>query len=118
MSKTEPQARAVNLSASPRRVLALLPSVWLWLCLIGVFAAVTLFLAHQYRFVFDSDDAIRSVLARLAIDEGRLLPRHWIYANGDLWIISAYLFSVILYPLLGLGYFANVLAAWLGWIFL
>lgn len=95
----------------------LLPA-WLWLCLLGVFTLITLMLAHQYRFAFDSDDAIRSVLARLAMDEGTLLPRHWIYANGDLWIISAYIFSVILYPWLGMGYPANVLASWLAWIFL
>lgn len=93
-------------------------SALLWLCLIGVIVLVTLVLVHQHRFAFDSDDALRSVLARLAVDEGTLLPPHWIYANGDLWIISAYVFSVLLYPAFGVGYLPNVLASWLAWIFL
>lgn len=91
---------------------------FLWLCAGTAFVLVTVALFHQYRFEFDSDAASRSVLARLAMHEGKLVPHHWVYGNGDLWILNAYIFSILLYPWFGMSFFSNVAAAWLTYLFL
>lgn len=93
-------------------------NLYLWLCLIGTFFYVSLALFNQYQFTFHSDAAIKTVLARLAVYDGRLLPNNWVFANGDLFLASPYIFSIIIYPWLGVSYFSNALASWLAYVYL
>lgn len=90
----------------------------LWLCLAAAFFCVSLELFQHYKFSFHSDAAIKSVLARLAVYDGRLLPHNWVFANGDLFLASPFIFSIIIFPWLGISYFANVLASWLAYLYL
>ena len=87
-------------------------------CLIATLFYITGTLFGSYAYAFHSDDAVKTVLARLSIDDGKLVSHEWVYANGDFFIISPYIFSVILYPWLGISYFANAMASWLAYIFL
>lgn len=93
-------------------------TLFLWSCLAVAFFCVSADLFQHYKFTFHSDAAIKSVLARLAVYDGRLLPHNWIFANGDLFLASPYIFSIIIYPWLGISYFANVLASWLAYVYL
>jgi hypothetical protein len=89
---------------------------WLSLGAAFLFASLTLF--GKYRFSFHSDGAIKTVLARLAFDEGRLIPHNWIYANGDLLFVGPQTFSIISFPWLGLGYLSNALSDWIAYLYL
>jgi hypothetical protein len=87
-------------------------------CLLGVVVLVGGYLFNEFRFWFQSDDATRTVLADLAVAEGRFLPRDWVYANGDLPILSAYTVGVLLWPVVHGSLFANTLAAFISYLFL
>lgn len=89
-----------------------------WLCLGAAFLFVSLTLFGKYRFSFHSDGAIKTVLARLAFDEGRLIPHNWIYANGDLLFVGPQAFSIISFPWLGLSYFSNAFSDWIAYLYL
>ncbi|MEO9228662.1 MAG: hypothetical protein ABI216_06915 [Devosia sp.] len=92
--------------------------LYLWSCLAGAFFCVSFALFHQYQFTFHSDAAIKTVLARLSVHDGRLLPSNWVFANGDLFLASPYIFSIIIYPWLGISYLANAMASWLAYLYL
>lgn len=77
---------------------------------------VTAFLFGNYRDAFHSDAALKSVLADAAVREHALFPHAWTYANGDLLTTTPYAISRVLVPFLGVGFQANVLATWLGYI--
>ena len=96
----------------------MLPDWFYWSCLIAVVALTTYVIFHTYRFSLNSDGAVEDLLARLAIEEGRLVPLNWFYANGDLWILGPRLFLVIAYPWLGLGYPLHAVATWITYIYL
>jgi hypothetical protein len=89
-----------------------------WLCLGVSFVLVSSVLFNEYRFSFHSDGGIKTVLARLAFDEGRVIPRQWIYANGDLFLVGPQVFSILLFPWFGVSYFSNASADWLSYAFL
>ncbi|MGH7745194.1 MAG: hypothetical protein ACREQ5_10405, partial [Candidatus Dormibacteria bacterium] len=86
--------------------------------LIVTFVYSSAFLFEGYRFLFHSDDAVKSVLANEAFREGRFVPRYWTYANGDLLFLTPYFFIILLHPFLGLGYLANEVSCWLGFVYL
>lgn len=93
--------------------------LWLaWICLAATFALASYVIFHEYRFSLNSDGAVADILAKLANEEGRLVPHNWTYANGDLWILGPRLFLVILYPWLGLSYFLHAAATWLSYVYL
>lgn len=95
-----------------------LPGWFYWSCLVVAVALASYVIFHAYRFSLSSDGAVEDLLARLAIQEGRLVPHNWIYANGDLWILGPRLFLIIAYPLLGLGYLLHAVATWITYIYL
>lgn len=73
--------------------------------LLIIAAIVTInIIVNEYRFSIDSDSAVPAVIARLAMLSGDFIPHTWIFANGDLWIISSRIFLTIFYPILGLTY--------------
>ncbi|MFI5071360.1 MAG: hypothetical protein ACHP8A_10775 [Terriglobales bacterium] len=90
----------------------------LWLCLGAAFLYASFTLFGKYRFSFHSDGAIKSVLTRLAFDEGRLIPHNWVYANGDLLFVGPQAFSTIIFPWLGLDYLSNAISDWLAYLYL
>jgi len=90
----------------------------LWLCLGMAFLYVSHVLFNEYRFSFHSDGAIKTVLARLALDEGRLIPHNWIYANGDLLFVGPQVFSIIIFPWFGVSYLSNAISDWLTYLYL
>lgn len=92
--------------------------ILLFLLLLTTFSYVTICIFGSYEFAFHSDDAIKTVLARLALNGGSLVSHKWVYANGDLFLASPYIFSVIIFPFLGISYFSNALASWLAYLFL
>lgn len=92
-----------------------------WLALLCLLAAVTLasyVIFHSYRFSLNTDGAVEDILAKLAIEEGRLVPHNWTYANGDLWILGPRLFLIIVFPRLGLSYLLHASAIWLAYLYL
>lgn len=66
--------------------------------------------------VIHSDSSIKSILASMALDQGRLLPIGWTFANGDLLTMTPYLFSLPLTWLFGMGLASNAWATWLGYL--
>lgn len=90
----------------------------LWLCLVIAFICGTYILFQEYRFAFNSDGAIETVLARLTFYEGRLIPHDWIYANGDLFLVSPKIFQIIIFPWLGISFLSNAAAVWIGYLYL
>jgi len=88
------------------------------LCLAVAVVWVTYALFGDYRYTFHSDGALKTILARQAWIEGRIIPREWVYANGDLFFVGPQIFAELLYPFTGMGYFNNALADWLSYAFL
>lgn len=81
-----------------------------------VLLSISATLHNQYRYAFHSDDAIKTVLSRLALFDGSLVPKNWVYANGDTFLLSPYIFSVLIYPILGISYLSNAVASWLAYL--
>lgn len=90
----------------------------LWLCLIAAIVYVSTTLFGSYRHVFHSDGALKSVLAEHGALEGRMIPRQWVYANGDLLFLGPLIFSIILRPFIGINYFGNAAAGWACYLYL
>lgn len=88
-------------------------SLLLWLVLACTVIVVSSILFDEYRAIFHSDGAIKSVLAQMAWDEGRFVPRQWVYANGDLMFVGPQFFAILLQPLTGINYESNATADWL-----
>lgn len=89
-----------------------------WVLLVATVAYVTLFLFVDYRGLLHSDAALKSVLADVALHEGRGLPHGWTFANGDLLTLTPYVLLLALTPLMGLGYPSNAAASWLCYLLL
>lgn len=81
-----------------------------------VLLCVSATLLEQYRYAFHSDDAIKTVLSRLALFDGSLVPKNWVYANGDTFLLSPYIFSIFIYPIFGISYLSNAVASWLAYL--
>jgi hypothetical protein len=85
-------------------------------CVLAIVIMVSMTLFDDYRYTFHSDGALKTILARQAWAEGRIVPREWVYANGDLFFIGPQVFSELLYPATGLTYLNNALADWFAYI--
>lgn len=85
-------------------------------CVLAAVALVSVTLFGEYRYTFHSDGALKTVLAREAWVEGHVVPREWVYANGDLFFMGPQIFSELLYPATGLTYINNALANWLAYL--
>lgn len=108
-----------------KTTLGIAPKQWhglfhllLWLCLIAAIVYVSTALFGPYRHVFHSDGALKSVLAEHGAVEGRMIPRQWVYANGDLLFLGPLIFSIILRPFIGISYFGNAAAGWACYLYL
>lgn len=89
-----------------------------WLALLAVLVLGTYTLFVGYRYSFHSDGAIKSVLAAMAWNEGHVIPRAWVYANGDTFLLGPQIFNELLYPFLGISYAANAASGWLAFVVL
>lgn len=103
--------------SQPKNNLNLQQSV-LWSALTIILLFVSSVLFHQYKYAFHSDDAIKTVLGRLAYADGSLVPKNWVYANGDILLLSPYVFSILIYPLIGISYLSNAISTWIAYLFL
>lgn len=94
-----------------RADLILAVAILIEICLVGIY------LFHGARFALHSDSATKTVLADIALTQGRFLPHDWIYANGDLPFANAHMFS-LLATLLPISAFArNALAVFIAYLF-
>ncbi|MFC3813460.1 hypothetical protein [Lysobacter sp. GCM10012299] len=89
-----------------------------WVLLVATVAYVTMFLFVDFQGIFHSDAALKSVIADVALHEGRGLPHGWTFANGDLLTLTPYVLLVVLTPVMGLGYASNATATWLCYLLL
>lgn len=92
--------------------------IFLWLCLASAFLVASYVILHEYQLSLNTDGAVGDILAKLAINEGHLIPKNWTYSNGDLWILGPRLFFVIAYPIWGLGYSLHAVGTWLAYLYL
>ncbi len=89
-----------------------------WL-LAAIPVAMTLaHLALTGQTLLHSDGALKSVIAALAIDQGRLVPHGWTYANGDLLLNTPYLILLPIQWIGGLGLTTNLLATAVSYLLL
>lgn len=65
-----------------------------------------------------SDGALKSVIAALAIEQGRLVPQGWTFANGDLLLNTPYLILLPIQLIGGLGPTTNLLATGVSYLLL
>lgn len=79
-------------------------------------AYVCIFIALDYKSVFHSDAAIKSVLADLASRQGHLIPTQWVFANGDTLTMTPYLFILPFAGMTGISYTSNMLAVIAGYL--
>jgi hypothetical protein len=79
---------------------------------------VTATLFGDYRQIFHSDGALKSILAEQGAAEGRFLPSLWVYANGDLLFVGPLIASTLLRPWFGVSYFGNAAAGLLCYLYL
>lgn len=87
-----------------------------WLFLTATVGYTALFLFAHYPTLFHSDSALKSAIADVALREGRLLPRGWTFANGDLLTLTPYAFVLPISALSGLNYGGNALASFLSYL--
>jgi len=79
--------------------------------LVVVVAILLWYLADFYRPLFNSDDAVLSMLGEAIWQQGRLLPVGWINNNGDLMMPSGALITALLFHWLPNGYSAHAVAS-------
>lgn len=85
------------------------------LLLVATALYVTSFIFFDLRETFHSDSALKSILAEIAANQGRLIPTHWIFANGDILTMTPYFFSRMLAQVMGISFIGNAIATWLGY---
>lgn len=91
---------------------------WKLVSLLLLWATITyvcIFVAFDFKNIFHSDAAVKSILADLALRQGHVIPTHWVFANGDTLTMTPYVFAVPLTALIGMSYTANMLAAMMGY---
>lgn len=93
-------------------------NVLLWGCLLAVAACATYVIFFKYQASLNSDGAEPAVLARLAFNSGSAIPPDWRYTNGDLWLLGPRLFSIIAYPLVGIGYSLTAISDCCAYVYL
>ena len=73
-------------------------------------ASVCQFLTDELRAGLHSDSALKSVLAAVALHEGRLVPHSWTFANGDILTATPYVVLVPLQGWFGMSFGTNAAA--------
>lgn len=91
---------------------------FLWLFLVSAFLVASYVILYEYQFSLNTDGAVGDILAKLAVNEGHLIPKNWNYSNGDLWILGPRLFWIIGYPIWGLGWRLHAAGTWLAYLYL
>lgn len=92
------------------------PSTWVNLntialaVLIGTTALVSLYVIVYSRAILHSDSALKSVLATIALEEHRLVPYGWTFANGDALIATPYTLLIPLQRIFGMSFATNATA--------
>ncbi len=97
-------------SNTPRLRSLLMP-----LLAVAAIALVSAYILGGSRALFHSDTALRSVLARVALKEGSLIPHGWMFANGDLLTFTPYPFSLAIEALFGTSFLGNAAASWIAY---
>lgn len=70
----------------------------LYLILILNIVSMTIFIVYTYKYHgFNSDSAVRVILAKEIYESGNYFPKDWFFVNGDIWVLSAH---TIIIPLL------------------
>lgn len=82
----------------------------------ALIALMAVYLFTEFRYDFMSDEAIRSVLARLARKEHELVLSNWVYANGDIFLATPYLFNVLVDGFMPDAFLANALSSFAGYV--
>ncbi|AKB03926.1 TPA: hypothetical protein I6187_002171 [Vibrio cholerae] len=62
------------------------------ICLL-IFGTLTFYVFHSYKFLLNSDSAVKVILSQVINSEHSILPDKWIYVNGDIWL------GLLVYPL-------------------
>lgn len=92
------------------------PSIWVSLntialaVLICTTALVSLYVVVYSRAALHSDSALKSVLATIALEEHRLVPYGWTFANGDTLLVTPYTLLVPLQRIFGMSFATNATA--------
>lgn len=81
-----------------------------WGLLLGAMAGVAVFVLSSFKNIFHSDAALKSVIADMALREGRGLPNDWVFANGDIFSLSPYVFVLPLSLVERMSFEANAAA--------
>jgi hypothetical protein len=77
-----------------------------------------LYLFIQFRYVLSSDDAVRSVLAKIAGGKHELLAKDWVYANGDIFLATPYAINLVLTYVISDAFTANAASSFAGYLIL
>lgn len=78
--------------------------------------SLLIFVLYSYKkFGFNSDSAVRVLLAKEIYDSGSYFPKDWFFVNGDIWVFSAHTIIIPLLRYFSVGYslyaFASVVMA-------
>lgn len=73
-------------------------------------ASACQYLTDELRAGLHSDSALKSVLAAVALQEGRLVPHSWTFANGDILTTTPYAVLIPLQDLFGMSFDTNAAA--------
>lgn len=64
-----------------------------------------IFVFYSYKnFGFNSDSAVRVILAKEIYDSGNYFPKDWFFVNGDIWVFSAHTIMIPLLRFFPAGY--------------
>lgn len=101
-------AEVPKVSVSPRAVDR---ASWFFGALLTVnVALVVLYQLVTFRLEVHSDSAVKVLLADEVLRTGRLFPRDWVYANGDLYAFFTHTVALPFVALFGPGFLAHALA--------
>ena len=82
-----------------------------FVALLATTACVGHYLMSDLQSGLHSDSALKSVLAAVALDEHRLVPHGWTFANGDILTTTPYALLVPLQGFFGMSFATNAAAS-------
>jgi len=82
-----------------------------FVALLATTACVGHYLMFDLRSGLHSDSALKSVLAAVALDEQRLVPHGWTFANGDILTTTPYALLIPLQGVFGMSFTTNAVAS-------
>jgi hypothetical protein len=88
------------------------------LALMACIGLIATYLFTEFRITFSSDDAVRSVLVKIADRRHGVLVADWVYANGDLFLATPYLINLVFSKFLVDTFLANTLSSFVGYLIL